>query len=124
MAQDPAITYVETDLEALTHTKHDMVELLLQQYDQAQPKNLHMVVANAMDPAQLEAATEPFRPSQPIAVVNEGLIQYLSLAELDTLTRNVHDLLKRHGGVWITPDFSFKEHLQGIPDRQQRFAMC
>lgn len=121
MTQDPNITYVETDLEELTHEKAALVSILRRQYNLAPEANLHMVAANALDPQQLRAAIKTFRHDRPIAVVNEGLFQYLSAGEMETVARNVRDLLAEFGGVWITPDFALKENVTNVSEQQQQF---
>ena len=52
-----------------------------------------------------------FFNEEPIAVVNEGLLQYLDSQEKTVLGRNVHQLLKRFGGIWITPDISKRSRM-------------
>src|SRR5262249_44681440 len=58
---------------------------------------------------------------QPIAVVHEGLLPYLSAREMATVARNIRDLLVEFGGVWITPDFSLKEEAKHTSEQQRRF---
>jgi O-methyltransferase involved in polyketide biosynthesis len=119
--QDPSVTYVESDLEDLTGEKTSLVSDLCRQYSLAVPGNLHFVVADALDRHQLQAAVKDFRRDQPIAVVNEGLLQYLSAGEMEMVARNIRDLLTEFGGLWITPDFSLKEDARDVSDQQRRF---
>jgi O-methyltransferase involved in polyketide biosynthesis len=119
--QDPSVTYVESDLEDLTGEKAALVSDLCRQYNLAVPGTLHFAVVNALDRQQLQAAVKGFRRDQPIAVVNEGLLQYLSASELESVARNIRDLLAEFGGVWITPDFSLKEDARDVSDQQRRF---
>jgi hypothetical protein len=44
-----------------------------------------------------------------IAVLNEGLLRYLSHDEKATVGRNIRTLLLEFGGVWITPDVAAKD---------------
>jgi O-methyltransferase involved in polyketide biosynthesis len=85
------------------------------------PANLHLAAANALDRDQLRAAVAPFRRDLPIAVVNEGLFQYLNASELETVAGNIRELLAQYGGVWITPDFSLREDARDVSEQQRRF---
>jgi O-methyltransferase involved in polyketide biosynthesis len=121
MTRDPAFTYVETDLAGVTGEKARLVADLRRQYGLADHGNHHLAVADALDADALAAALAPLRRDEPLAVVNEGLIQYISLDELRRLAANVRGVLAGFaGGVWITPDFAFAESTAGIsPQRMQ-----
>ena len=121
MTQEPSVTYVESDLQELTDAKVSLVAALCRQYNLAIHGNLHLVAANALDHQQLQTAVKHFRRHQPIAVVHEGLLPYLSAREMATVARNIRDLLVEFGGVWITPDFSLKEEARHTSDQQRRF---
>jgi O-methyltransferase involved in polyketide biosynthesis len=121
MTRDPALTYVESDLEELTDDKIALVAEIQRRHQLPSHGNLHLVAANALDRDQLRTAAARLLRGQPVAVVNEGLLQYLTAAEMETVARNVRELLVERGGVWITPDFSVKDDVRDISDRQQRF---
>ena len=121
VTQDPKVTYVESDLEELTEEKASLIADLRRQYRLAEHGNLHLVTADALDRSQLRSAAKHFRRDQPIAVVNEGLLQYLSANEMATVARNIRDLLMEFDGLWITPDFSLKQDVQDVSEQQRRF---
>jgi len=121
VTQDPKVTYVESDLEELTDEKASLVADLRWQYQLAEHGNLHLVTADALDRSQLRSAAKSFRRDRPIAVVNEGLLQYLSATEMATVARNIRDLLMEFDGVWITPDFSLKQDVKDVSEHQRRF---
>ena len=121
MTQDPSVTYVESDLPELTNEKASLVAALRRQYSLAIHGNLHLVAANALDHHQLQTAVKHFRRHQPIAVVHEGLLPYLSAREMATVAQNIRDLLMEFGGVWITPDFALKEEARHASEQQRRF---
>ncbi len=108
MTRDPAVTYIETDLESLTKEKAALVSVLRQKYALADYGNFHLSSANALDREQVLSAAGRFHKDHPIAVVSEGLFPYLTHQEMDTVVRNIRDMLQMFGGVWITPDFLFK----------------
>jgi len=121
MTRDPAITYVESDLEEVTEIKRSLVAELRRKYGLPSHGNLHLVTANALDRDALHLAVEPFRRDRPIAVVHEGLLLYLSRDEMETVALNIRELLVEFGGVWITPDFSLKEDVANVSEQQRRF---
>jgi hypothetical protein len=121
MTQERAITYVESDLADLTAEKVLLVDALRRQYVLADHGNHHLVSANALNLNELQSATQSFRRDQPVAVVHEGLLQYLSPTEMATVARNIRALLDEFGGVWITPDFSFRQTVQDVTEQQKRF---
>jgi len=121
MTQNPDITYIESDLEELTDEKASLVDELRRQYRLADCGNLHFVAADALAREQLQSAAKLFRRDQPIAVVNEGLLLYLSASEMTMVARNIRDLLIEFDGVWITPDFSLKQDVKDVSEQQRRF---
>src|SRR5206468_6588306 len=85
MTQEPSVTYVESDLPELTDAKVSLVSALCRQYNLAIHGNLHLVAANALDNHQLQTAVKHFRRHQPVGVVHEGLLPYLSACEMVTV---------------------------------------
>jgi O-methyltransferase involved in polyketide biosynthesis len=119
--RDPEMVYVETDLEGVTEEKQALNATLAKTHGFTPPGNLHLTVANALDPAQLREATRPFRQGEPVAIITEGLLPYLSAEELEAVAGNVRSLLQEAGGLWITPDFMVKTQIENIPESLQRF---
>ena len=105
MAQDPSIEYIELDLPGLIKGKKDIVQKLIQKSKIPSRLNLHFEEGNALEMQDLERAVLSFK-DKPIAVINEGLLRYLNFQEQTLIAQNIHKLLKRFGGVWITPDIS------------------
>jgi O-methyltransferase involved in polyketide biosynthesis len=103
---DPTWMYVETDLPGLTGEKRTMLAILEERYGFGARPNLYVVDADARSWSDLEEALGPLDPNQPVAIVNEGLLPYLSHAEKNAVAANVARILGRAGGVWITPDLS------------------
>ena len=115
LSQNPSVKYVEVDLPAIIELKKDIVDKLEQVGKIPTPVNLHFVAGDALQIQEMERAVERFGGG-PIAVVNEGLLRYLSFDEQASLARNIHCLLESHGGVWITPDISVQKKSPGHPD--------
>jgi O-methyltransferase involved in polyketide biosynthesis len=122
MAQDPSVEFVEADLPGVINDKRDIVETLAAQSKVPREPNLHLVDGNALNARELLTAVIPFR-QEPITVVTEGLLRYLDFKEKAIVAANVHQLLERFGGVWITPDLSeglFGQSAEKIKERHKR----
>ena len=66
-------------------------------------------------------AAAVFDRGQPLMVLCEGLLGYLTRDETERLALNVHRLLADFGdGWWIVPDFAFKSELRGLPPERIR----
>ena len=122
MAQDTGISYVESDLPDLNTEKTKLISTLREKYQLEDRGNHHVATANALARTELEAAAEPLDRDKPILIVNEGLIPYLSEAEIENLTENVRYLLgKFNGGSWITPDFTTRQTADDVSEHRKRF---
>ena len=104
------IVYVEADLAESITLKREVVTAMLGSV----PKNLHLCAASAIDREQLLSCCVPFAAGQPVAVTTEGLLRYLTFEEKAMVAANVHEILQRYGGWWITPDI----HLRTWAQRQ------
>jgi len=106
-ALDPAFgstTYVEVDLPKIIAQKRAIVLGLLGSI----PAHLQFGCANVLHWNELAPCLRHFR-QEPVAVVAEGLLRYLTLDEKARLADNVKSILRIHGGVWITPDILLRE---------------
>ena len=109
MTEDPTITYVETDLEALTHEKLKLLRKIMEKNSIPERKNLFFHSVNILKEEEIELTLQHFDPDLPLLIVHEGLFQYLSIEEKAIASRNIHSILSRFKGLWITPDFETKE---------------
>jgi O-methyltransferase involved in polyketide biosynthesis len=116
MARERDLTYVESDLAELTREKSSLIDALSREHDLGLRDRFHLAVADALDPAQLHGACAHFRRDRKVAVVNEGLLLYMSPEETRTIARNIRDVLAGFGGVWITTDLAFKEDVRNAPE--------
>jgi O-methyltransferase involved in polyketide biosynthesis len=112
MTQDLTMTYVESDLLAMLEQKKALAQHLV-----GTPPNLHYEVVDATAiPSQFPLQAAYLDASQPIAILCEGLMQYLTFPEKEQLCRNIREMLQRFGGVWITSDFTTKLRQEGLYD--------
>src|SRR5262249_24904556 len=102
MSLDPRLTFVESDLPEVIQAKQQLVRTLA-----GDRPNLHFAEIDAAGPAdRFAAASQHFAPDQAVAVVCEGLLIYLDMEEKRRVCGNVRQVLEKHGGVWITADFT------------------
>ena len=121
MSQDKDISYVESDLSGVNEEKCKLIEALRAKYDLIDFGNHQIVTANALERSDLEAATAHLKRDQPLIVVNEGLILYLTAEERSALAGNVHYLLSQFaGGAWITPDFTTRQLADEVSEHRKR----
>ena len=104
------VVYVEADLTESMTMKREVVTAILG----AVPEGLHLCAASVVNRAELLACCSAFVTGQPVAVTMEGLLRYLTFEEKTQLAANVHEILQRFGGWWITPDI----HLRSWAERQ------
>lgn len=108
MTEDPEFTYVELDLPVILKQKQVIVKSIAEE----RPK-LHFTIGSALDFESLKSALKYFDKKKPIAIINEGLLRYLTMEQKVFVARYVHDLLQEFdfNGVWITPDITLKSVL-------------
>lgn len=104
-AGDPSLRYVDTDLPEV-HKERCKLLAGLQEAGQLGPvRNLALAPVNLMSAREVDAVEGMLAPGQPVAIVHEGLFQYLTHEEKREAAARIHGILARHGGVWLTPDF-------------------
>lgn len=81
--------------------------------------NLHLETGDALELDSLLPATKYFN-NNPIVVINEGLLRYLDFNQKGIVAKNVHALLKKFGGCWITPDITLAKISQNVQDDRKR----
>lgn len=121
MTADPSVTYVETDLGEITREKEALIEEISHAQRLAKRPNLKVMEANALECEEVLAATASFRPGEPVAIVHEGLLQYLTSTETEAVATNVGAVLREFGGVWITPDFTLTADAANVTEQQRKF---
>jgi O-methyltransferase involved in polyketide biosynthesis len=116
-----AVRYVETDLPGVVATKLGLLEDVRKDHA-IRPSPGHVVTAaDALDLDQVRSSVSGLDPSQPLTVLCEGLIMYLSKEQTEQLAANVRRLLADFaGGCWITPDFTFKVDARELPPERVR----
>ena len=121
MSQDADMNYIESDLTSISAEKAQLIATLRAKHGLVDHHNLSFPAVNAVEMSQLRQAVMTLRPDGPLAIVNEGLFPYLSSAEMETVARNIRELLLEFGGYWITPDFSIRGEVTQVSEQQRKF---
>jgi O-methyltransferase involved in polyketide biosynthesis len=103
---NPSNIYAELDLDEMAKMKQQILRKIAKL-----PQNLKIISGNALKMDDLDRSVLSFDKQTPIAVINEGLLRYLNFDEKAIVARNVHALLERFGGVWITSDTTPRKFL-------------
>lgn len=99
--------YVEMDLDNVSKNKMK----LLKSIDETN-ENLHILCGNALNENDYIESEKYFEEDKEIAIINEGLLRYLTFEEKKIVGTNIYNMLKRHNnGVWITCDVTPKKFL-------------
>ncbi len=108
------MVYVETDISGMFENKSALADSIFSRHKLKNRGGLHFHVANALISEQLEEALVHFSPNKPLIIVNEGLLAYYSEKDNRVIMQNVHNILSRFGGVWITSDTSLNRENRKI----------
>ena len=99
--------YVEMDLDIVSKNKEKMIKEIFDLNDR-----LHLVSGNALNYEDYIKCEDFFEAGKEIAVINEGLLRYLTWEEKTIVAQNVYKFIKQYGGVWITCDITPKKFIQ------------
>ena len=102
MTEDPTVNYIETDLPEMLEQKKAAVSAVLDEKGEKR-QNLLLASANALNFEELRSAAKDL--PGPIAIINQGLLRYLTDDEKFQVAQNVRKILIEKGGLWISPDF-------------------
>ena len=110
-SENPEIIFIESDLPRMIEQKQRLSEQLI-----GKRSNLHFLPIDATSGLNSALLHNYFKSEEPITILCEGLLMYLTFAEKKQVFNNVREILQTFGGVWITPDLTTKTRLeQNIP---------
>jgi O-methyltransferase involved in polyketide biosynthesis len=101
------IHYIDTDLPEVIALKKEYIKAL--QPDINPKSKLEVLPLNALDEKAFEEIISHFPAGEPILIVNEGLLMYLSIGEKEKLFKIIHNVLDERGGYWITADIYIQQ---------------
>ncbi|MCI9177501.1 MAG: hypothetical protein HFJ28_02750 [Clostridia bacterium] len=99
--------YIEMDLDEVAENKVKLLKDIA-----TIPDNLHITSGNALKYADFEKCGEFLDKNKEVAIINEGLLRYLTFEEKEIVARNIYNVLKKQNGVWITCDVTPKKFIQ------------
>ena len=114
--------YIEMDLDNVSINKKE----ILNSIEQNIPNNLNIISGNALRKADYKNIEKYLKNNEEVAVINEGLLRYLTFDEKKQVAQNVYELLSKHGGIWITCDVTPKKFMdsqdKALPDFNKNLA--
>ena len=114
-------TVIEMDLPEIVRQKREIVDHILKE-EGKQRNNLILTPGNVLRETDIMRAGRLFANKEPIAVVCEGLLRYLTMKEKTLVAKGIKKLLQVRGGVWVTPDIFTKTSLTKEIRRVNRAA--
>ncbi len=99
--------YIEMDLEEVAKNKIKLLKDITNI-----PNTLHIISGNALNYADFERCQEFLDQNKEVAIINEGLLRYLTFEEKEVVAKNVYNILNKYNGVWITCDVTPKKFIQ------------
>lgn len=112
--------YIETDLPEMLSMKKRVIGRVLQKMNMAEDPGHHFHTLNALEDSDWHRLGQTYfsQGRLNIAVITEGLINYLRSEEKEKIRDNIKKFFDNYAlkGVWITPDFSLREDvMKGAP---------
>lgn len=106
--------YVEMDLEGIISEKKKIIKGI-----SLENTSLNLVSGNVLRREDFNKVGSNFFNNE-VAVINEGLLRYLTFDEKRIVAENIYNVLKKHGGIWITSDVTPKNFIEiqddAVPD--------
>lgn len=100
MSQNPDVTFIESDLPLMISQKASLVKELV-----GDRSNLHFIPIDIASTFNQLIACTKYLSSEPLIILCEGLLMYLSHPQKHQVFNHIRELLQNYGGVWITSDF-------------------
>ncbi|QIY89484.1 class I SAM-dependent methyltransferase [Chryseobacterium gallinarum] len=105
-------TYLDTDLNSIITAKTGMLENM----GETVPSNLQFLDLDALDEKSFPAV------SSEVLIINEGLLMYFNRESQRRILRNIHSLLNKNGGTWVTADIYLKHETHTLgSDRDKKW---
>lgn len=121
MTRDPSLTYVETDLPGISREKDQLLDIIKNKYSIKNNHNLFFHTTNVFHYNEITPILEHFSDKYPLAIVHEGLFQYLTRDEKARAAKNIRTVLEKFDGQWISPDMDTKEKMHAHVFDKVRF---
>ena len=99
--------YVEMDLEGVVKNKNELLKEL-----NLNNENLHVINGSALNYEDFNKSNQYFIKYKELAIINEGLLRYLTFDEKKIVATNIYKMLKEYNGIWITCDVTPKKFIK------------
>lgn len=109
--------YIEMDLENVSKNKRRILESI----EENIPSDLNIISGNALKKDDFDKCKKYLNESNPIAIINEGLLRYLTFEEKRIVAENIYDILSKYNGIWITSDVTPRKFLKSQNDALKDF---
>ncbi|MFX1488046.1 MAG: hypothetical protein ACFFBI_02795 [Promethearchaeota archaeon] len=113
ICKNPSVHYIDTDLPEIIESKKQIIREFTKKLCNYPADNLFLQALNVLDKNAFTETINHF-PKGPLAIVNEGLLMYLSEEQKQKVCAIICDLLRKRGGYWITADIYIKKETQVI----------
>ena len=97
-------TYYALKLIYLFRTNNKDEDLIIK-------KALTYLYHKALRKDDFNKCKEYLNENEPVAIINEGLLRYLTFEEKRIVAENIYEILSRYGGIWITSDVTPKKFI-------------
>jgi O-methyltransferase involved in polyketide biosynthesis len=122
--ENPKYTFIEVDLPDEVDLKWKIIEKLIKaKAINAPHHNFGTIKGSVTEEKVFKKLTFSFNSGEPVGVICEGLLRYLSFADKATLASHIHKLLQKFGGMWVTPDIEILTDSEQIRLRRQSVGM-
>lgn len=98
---------LEMNLEEVTRNKIRLLKDIA-----SIPNTLHITSGNVLNYADFEKCSDFLDKNKEVAIINKGLLRYLTFDEKEIFSKNIYNVLKKHNWVWITCDVIPKKFIE------------
>jgi O-methyltransferase involved in polyketide biosynthesis len=113
-SENPAITYIESDLPEMLELKKAKVEDIYHEKNIKRP-NHKFVPSNLLEDDVSEIISPLINPEEKLIVITEGLTPYFDMEHLKRIFTNISKLLRDNdGGVYITDIYHLEDMAKSV----------
>lgn len=109
--------YIEMDLKNVSQNKKKILESI----EESVPSNLNIIGGNVLKKDDFDKCKKYLKENNPVAIINEGLLRYLTFEEKRIVAENIYYILSKYNGIWITSDVTPKKFLKSQNDALKDF---
>ena len=128
-AQADDALFVDTDLPGVVSQKLGVAAALPELHESLERPGCFVQPLDLLRWEDMAEAERHLRPGEPVAIVHEGVLAYLTHPEKAVVAGHIRRLMTGRGGVWITPDIQTRQQAREMtsddaPDREAHVAVA